>query len=121
MLFNAKLAMFLTISRQEQDIFEEMIIGIRLVLGQQAYLYLYSVSSLKQQSERSYVARLGHIILIPSQPASLMLLFSSEIANTNFIVFGSIQIEFEPTNYYTCAKHAYHYSTDAVSPKMYFN
>jgi hypothetical protein len=41
-----------------------------------AELDFYSASSLKQQSEDSHVAPLGHIILIPSQPVfafSLML------------------------------------------------
>ena len=38
------------------------------VLNQQAYLNLYSVNSLKQQSSDRHVAPLGHIIMIPSQP-----------------------------------------------------
>jgi hypothetical protein len=35
-------------------------------------LDFYSVSSLKQQSTGRHVAPLGHIILIPSQPAFLL-------------------------------------------------
>jgi hypothetical protein len=42
-------------------------------------LDFYNASSLKQQSAGRHVAPLGHIILIPSQPA---------FTNTNFIVFG---------------------------------
>ena len=38
------------------------------VLDQHAELGFYSASSLKQQSADGYVAPLGHIILVPSQP-----------------------------------------------------
>ena len=38
------------------------------VLDQHTELDFYSASSLKQQSVDRYVAPLGHIILIPSQP-----------------------------------------------------
>ena len=38
------------------------------VLDQHAFLYFYSVSSLKQQFSGRHVAPLGHIILIPRQP-----------------------------------------------------
>ena len=38
------------------------------VLDQHTELDFYSASSLKQQSADRYVAPLGHIILIPSQP-----------------------------------------------------
>ena len=41
---------------------------VRFVLDQHAELDLYSASSLKQQSAGRYVASLGYIILIPSQP-----------------------------------------------------
>ena len=41
---------------------------VRFVLDQHAELDFYSASSLKQHSEDSHVAPLGHIILIPSQP-----------------------------------------------------
>ena len=41
---------------------------IRFALDQHVALDFYSASSLKQQSAGRYVAPLGHIILIPSQP-----------------------------------------------------
>ena len=47
--------------------FDEMI-GFRFVLDQHTELDFYSASSLKQQSAGRYVAPLGNIILIPSQP-----------------------------------------------------
>jgi len=48
-------------------------------------LDLYSAISLKQQSAGRYVTPLGHIILIPSQPALTPKCceFSEESANTN--------------------------------------
>ena len=56
------------------------------------YLDIYSASSLKQQSAGRYVAPLGHIILIPSQPvfdlSTKCCILSGEATNTNFIVFG---------------------------------
>jgi hypothetical protein len=42
---------------------------VRFVLDQHDGLDLYSASSLKQQSVHRNVAPLGHIILIPIQPA----------------------------------------------------
>jgi hypothetical protein len=42
---------------------------IRFVLDQHAELDFYSANSLKQHSTGRHVAPLGHIILIPSQPA----------------------------------------------------
>ena len=39
---------------------------------------------------------------------------SGEAINTNFIVFGLIRSELEPTIYYTRCKHANHYTTDVV-------
>jgi hypothetical protein len=47
--------------------FDEMI-GFRFALDQRIELDFYSASSLKQQSAVRYVAPLGNIILIPSQP-----------------------------------------------------
>jgi len=49
-------------------IFNEMMTKSAFVLDQHAELDLYSASSLKQQSAGRHVARLGHIILILSQP-----------------------------------------------------
>jgi hypothetical protein len=45
---------------------------VRFVLDQHAELDFYIASSLKQQSADRHVAPLGHIILIPSQPAALI-------------------------------------------------
>jgi hypothetical protein len=42
---------------------------VHFVLDQHTELDFYSASSLKQQSADRHVAPLGHIILIPSQPA----------------------------------------------------
>ena len=42
---------------------------VHFALGHQAELGFYSNSSLKQQFEDRHVAALGHIILIPNQPA----------------------------------------------------
>ena len=41
-------------------------------------------------------------------------MLSGEATNTNFIVFGLIQPELEPTIYRTRGEHANHYATDAV-------
>jgi hypothetical protein len=40
---------------------------VRLVQDRHAYLNFYSASSLKKQSASGSVAKLGHVILIPSQ------------------------------------------------------
>ena len=57
------------------------------VLDQHALQDFYSANSLKQQSVDRHVSRLGHIILIPSQPVFAFLLFlSGEATNTN--VYG---------------------------------
>jgi hypothetical protein len=67
---------FSAISWREQDNFHWDDDEVRFVLDQHAELDFYSASSLKQQSADRYVAQLGHIILIPSQPVcshSLML------------------------------------------------
>ena len=54
------------ISWREQVNFQLNGDDVRFVLDLHAYLY--SASSLKQQFAERYVAPLGHIILIPSQP-----------------------------------------------------
>jgi hypothetical protein len=41
---------------------------VHFVLDQHAELDFNSVSSLKQQSASRYVAPIGHVIVIPSQP-----------------------------------------------------
>ena len=55
---------------------------------------------------------LGHIILIPSQPAfarsPYCRVLSGEATNTNFIVFGLTRPGLEPTIYRTRGEHANH-------------
>jgi hypothetical protein len=46
---------------------------VHFVQHQLAYLDFYSASSLKQQSIGRYVAPLGYIILIPSQPVFVLI------------------------------------------------
>jgi hypothetical protein len=57
------------ISWREQVNFQWDDDEVRFVLDQHAELYLYSASSLKQQSASRHVAPLGHIILNSSQLA----------------------------------------------------
>ena len=45
---------------------------VRFVLDQHAELDFYRANSLKQQSADGYVAPLGHIILIQTQPVSAL-------------------------------------------------
>jgi hypothetical protein len=59
--------------------------------------WIFSDSSLKQQSVGRHVPPLGHIILIPSQTD-----------------FGLTQPRLETTIYHTRGEHANHYATDAV-------
>ena len=68
LLFNANSAIVLAISWREQVNFQWDDDEVRFVLDQHAELYVYSASSLRQQSADRHVAPLGHIILIPSQP-----------------------------------------------------
>ena len=63
------LSNFSVISWQEQVNFQWDDKEIHFVLDQHAKLDFYSASSLKHQSAGRHVALLGHIILIPSQPA----------------------------------------------------
>ena len=58
-----------TILRWEQVNFQWDDDEVRFVLDQHTELDFYSASLLKQQSAGRHVAPLGHIILIPSQPA----------------------------------------------------
>jgi len=60
---------FPAISWREQVNFQRDDDEVRFVLDHDAELDFYSPSSLKQQSVGRHVAPLGHIILIPSQPA----------------------------------------------------
>ena len=61
------------------------------VLDQHARFNLYSVSSLKQQSADRYIAQLGLIILILSQPvfalSPLCCVLSRDATNNNFLSF----------------------------------
>ena len=70
-----------------------------------------------------YVAPLGHIILIPSQPvfalSPLCCVLSGEATNTKFIFFCLTRPQFVPTIYHTRGEHANHYATDVV-PYFYF-
>ena len=45
---------------------------VRFILDQHSELDVYSASSLKQQPAVRYVAQLGQIILIPTQPVCLL-------------------------------------------------
>jgi hypothetical protein len=69
----------------------------------------YSAISLKQQSGDRYVAPLGHIILIPTQPvlalSAYCCMLRGEATNTNFIVFGLTISRLEPTAYHTRGEH----------------
>jgi hypothetical protein len=42
-------------------------------------------------------------------------MFSGEVTNTNFIVFGFTQSGLKPMIYRTRGEHANHYTTDAVN------
>jgi hypothetical protein len=59
---------FSAISSREQVYFQWDDDEVRFVLDQHAELDFYRASSLKQQFAGRHVTRLGHIILIPSQP-----------------------------------------------------
>ena len=60
---------FSAISWREQVNFQRDDDEILFVLHQHAELDFFSASSLKQQSTGRHVTPLGHIFLIPSQPA----------------------------------------------------
>ena len=68
-----------------------------------------------------YVAPVGHNILIPRQPISVLspqwCVLSGETANINYIVFGITPPGLEPTIYRTRGEHAIHYTTD--EPTIY--
>jgi len=69
--------------------------NVHFVLQQQFMLDFYSASSLKQQSAGRHVARLGHIILIPSQAFcsySLILHIQNRSSKNQFHI-----IWFDPT------------------------
>ena len=68
-LFDANSAIFPAIFWREQVNFQWADDDVRFVLDQHTEFDLYSASSQKQQSADRYVTQLGHIILIPSQPA----------------------------------------------------
>jgi hypothetical protein len=84
-------------------------------------LEFYSISSFKQQSGGKYLAPLGHIILIPSQPVFALwcCVLIREATNTKFIGFGLILPEFEPMVFRTRGEQVHHYITDAVILNIY--
>jgi hypothetical protein len=84
-------------------------------------LEFYGTSSFKQQSVGKYLAPLGHIILIPSQPVFGLwcCVLSREATNTKFIGFGLILPEFEPMVFRTRGEQVHHYITDAVVLNIY--
>ena len=61
---------------------------VHFAQDQHAKLHFHSASSLKQQSADRYIAPLGHIIMIPSQPvftlSPLCCALCKEATNTNF-------------------------------------
>ena len=59
---------YLAISWREQVTFrqDDDDDDVRIILYQEAFLNLYSIMSLKQQSVSRHMTPLGHIILIPS-------------------------------------------------------
>ena len=75
-----------------------------------AHLDFYSASSLKQRSTGRYIAPLGHIILVPSQPVFALSNAACLVTNTMSIVFGLTQAGL----YHTRDEHANHFATDAV-------
>ena len=92
LLFNANSAFFSAISWREQINFSWDDAEVLFVPDQHAELDFYSAGSLKQKSAGRYVAPLGQISLIPSQPVFALFpeccVLSEEAAHTNCIVFG---------------------------------
>ena len=76
----------------------------------------YSASS---QFGGRHVAPLRHINMILGQPVFALTpeycVFSGEVANIDFIVFGLNRLELEPMIYHTGDEHANHYTSDAVN------
>ena len=107
---------------------------VRFVWVKHPELDFYSARLLKQQSAVRHVALLGHIIMIKTNHALLLLLIaacleekqhmsllillnavSGEETNTNFIVFGLTRQGLEPTIYRTRDEHDNNYTIDVVS------
>ena len=95
----------MTTSWREQNIFRRD--DIRFLLDQHAK---YDFCHKATVHVRRHVATLGHI-LIPSQPVFTLIwdVLSREATHINFIVFGVIRSELEPTIYNTRGKHANYY------------
>ena len=91
---------------------------IHIVVDQHAELNFYSASSLEQQTTGKYVVSLGHFILIPGQPVFALspeyCVLSCEATYTNFIIFGLIRLELEPTVDLPQDEHDNNYVTNAV-------
>jgi hypothetical protein len=83
--------------------------------------WIFSASSLKQQSADRHIAPLRHIILIPSQQSLLFLHNDACLAEKQRIpiLIKLTQSGLKPTIYSTRGEHANHYATDAVRMKTY--
>jgi hypothetical protein len=72
----------------------------------------------KKQTTGKYVVSLGHFILIPGQPVFVLspeyCVLSCEATYTNFIIFGLIRLELEPTVDLPQDGHDNNYATNAV-------
>ena len=76
--------------------------------------WIFSVSSLKQQSADRHVTPLGHIIQIPSQPV-FALTCLAEKQQYQFCNIGLTWPELEHTINHNQGEHANHYTTTPVS------
>jgi hypothetical protein len=115
LLFNANSAIVLAISWREQVNFQWDDDEVRFVLDQHAELYVYSASSLRQQSADRHVAPLSWFRANQSMLFLLNAACLTEKTNTKFIVFGLTRPGLEPTTYHTRGEHANHYATDIVA------
>ena len=84
---------------------------IRFVLDQHAVGFLYSASSLKQQS----AARHGHIILLPSQQVFNSLMWmDAEKQQIPILKSDLTRSELEPTIYRNRGEYASNYTSNVV-------
>ena len=72
----------------------------------------------KKQTTGKYVVSLGHFILIPGQPVFVLspeyCVLCCEATYTNFIIFGLIRLELEPTVDLPQDGHDNNYATNVV-------
>ena len=120
LLLNANSTIFQLYHGENKIIFNEMIMSSALYkINMLSWIFI--VLAHWNKSAERHVAPLGHIILIPNQPAfaltPLCCVLSGEATNTNCIVFGLIRSQLEPNIYRTRSKHAHHYmyATDALN------